>query len=373
MRAVEQILPRSVARVSLSQIQKNFKLLVTGWHGAVPMIKCNAYGHGMIEVGRVLERSPKARALGVATLEEGVRLRRNGIAAPIWVFSDCGPWTETTAGLVEAFNLTPVLHSTDDVKALLKPRYKKLRGRIGVHLKFNTGMNRLGIPLTDLEQVRRLLVNAGITPAGLCSHLAIAENPRCAPTRTQVARFKQVIEAFAGLDVSYIHSSNTSALLGETELQLSKLCNVARPGIGLYGYGGPRGARLGLKPTLEWRARVVSSREVGRGEIIGYGGTFRARQTTPQSVLAVGYGDGLMRILSNQEIFVKAGTQLKRASILGRVSMDLTSINIRLKPGSWVTLLGEGAAQGEMMASQAQTIVYEILTSISSRVPRQFL
>lgn len=374
MRALEQILPRTIARVSLSTVKRNFALLATGWDGAVPMVKCNAYGHGMIEVARVLETSAKTRAFGVATLEEGVRLRRAGVKAPIWVFSDCGPWSDTTSGLIEAFRLTPVLHSTEDVKAILKPRYKRLLASQGVHLKFNTGMNRLGIPLTDLEQVRRLFLKAGVTPEGLCSHLAIAEDATCPPTRAQVAGFEQVVSSFAGQVVSHIHCSNTAAMLSESQLHLSKLCNVARPGIGLYGYGGRAGEKLGLRPALEWRARVVSSRVVSRGEIVGYGGTFRAQKRTPQSVLAIGYGDGLKRILSNGEILVRAaGSAPKRVRLLGRVSMDLTSINIRLKPGSWVTLLGEGAAQGEMMASQAQTIVYEILTSISSRVPRQFL
>lgn len=365
-------LPRTFARVDLGIVRRNFKLLIKGCDGGVPMLKCNAYGHGLVEVARAFEGEAKVTAVGVATLEEGVNLRRAGVKKSIWVFSDCGPWTEDTAALVDSFKLTPVLHTLPDVKAALKDRSRNVLKRTGFHLKFNTGMNRLGLDLADAAEIETLLARAGLVPEGVCSHLAMAEEPKSKTTRSQLARFAEVAARFKDQGAAYIHCANTGALLNEASLKLAKFCNVARPGIGLYGYGGARGETRGLKPALTWQARVVSARELKRGEVVGYGATFSAAANVPQAVLAVGYGDGFKRILSNREILVEASGRARRARVLGRVSMDLTSINCRLKPGTWVTLLGAGSSQGELMARQADTIIYEILTSLSPRVARRY-
>lgn len=364
---------RTIAEVRLSVIRDNYKRLVKGWSGGVPMVKCNAYGHGIVQTARALEALSSVIALGVATLDEAISLREAGVKKPIWVFSECAPFNDELARVLEKFALTPLIHDLDDLKAALKSRHRKLLNAVGIQLKFNTGMNRLGIAVEHAAEARRLLEAANRRAQGLCSHLANSEDPSAAITRTQLRRFGAVVETFSGHAVSYIHCGNTAATLADKKLELSQFCNVIRPGIGMYGYGAKAGELFGLKPALKWKARVVAARELIGGELVGYGTTYKAKGRVAQAVLGAGYGDGLKRLLSNKALLVSSRQRLQKAVVMGRVSMDLTSINIRSKPGEWVTLLGEGRRQGEFMAEQAETVVYEILTSISTRVPRIYL
>lgn len=365
---------RAVAHVHLDRVRRNLAILVAAARersrelvGAVPMVKCNAYGHGLPEIGRVLEAIPDVVALGVASLSEGVVLRSKKIHKPIWVFSDSGPWDESVASLAAHARLTPVFHRFEDLKAAVRTR---ARLEAGFHLKFNTGMNRLGIDCAKAAEVRRWCAVRGLRPQGICTHFATAEEPSSSHSRMQLELFRGVVAEFSSLDVSHIHCANTAAILEAKRLGWGTFCNVFRPGIGLYGYGGRAGRRAGLKPVLELRARVISARRLKPGALVGYGSTFRAVEAEMQALLSIGYGDGFMRRLSNEKILVRG----KKVRVLGRVSMDLTSLAIRATPGTWVRLLGESDVQGEVMASAAQTIPYELLTSISStRVPRIYI
>ncbi len=352
---------RVVAEVSLARVRQNLELLVragggTRLQGAVPMVKSNAYGHGLVEVGRALEGARQTLALGVASIDEGATLRESGRRKPIWVFSGCSPFTEVSQAAVKRYALTPVIHNLPDLRKLLAARH-----RPAFHLKFNTGMNRLGIGLDEVSTVRAMLERARVRPEGICTHLASAEEPGAPLTVDQLSRFREVVAEFSSHESSYIHCSNTAATLATAKLQLGGLCNVIRPGIGLYGYGGS-----GLKPALKLRARVLATRQLLPGEVVGYGGTYRASKPGPQIVLALGYGDGFLRRLSNTRLLVGG----VKVPVLGRVSMDLTSLGMKAKPGTWVTLLGDNADQGTLMAEAAGTIIYEVLTSISARVPR---
>ncbi|MBI3555355.1 MAG: alanine racemase [Deltaproteobacteria bacterium] len=354
-------LQRVVAEVQLAAIRKNLELLVRTAgakhvQGAAAMVKCNAYGHGLLEVARELERARQTLALGVASLEEGAALRAGGVRKPIWVFSGAAPYDDVTQDAVKRFGLTPVVHNLADLKRLLA-----VRRRPDFHLKFNTGMNRLGLEMADIGLVRGMLERARARPQGICTHFASAEEGQAPITRDQISRFREVAAEFSAFSISHIHCSNTAASMGAGTLQLDELCNVIRPGLGLYGYGG-----TGLKPALKLRARVLWTRALRSGEVVGYGGTYRTSSHLEQSVLALGYGDGFLRRLSNCRLIVGG----KRVEVLGRVSMDLMSLGMKAKPGSWVTLLGDDQEQGTHMAEAAGTIIYEILTSISARVPR---
>ena len=160
-----------------------------------------------------------------------------------------------------------------------------------------------------------------------------------------------------------MHAAATRSLIETRALGLWGLCNVARPGIGLYGYGLPK--KCGLKPVLEWRALVLRTRRLNKGDRVGYGGEYTARGGETEAVLGCGYGDGLPRAL--------AGGTIGRRKILGRVSMDLMSIaGNGLRVGHSVRILGESVDQGERLALDAGTIIYEILTGISTRVARRY-
>lgn len=336
------------------------------------MVKCNAYGHGLTEVSSALEASSRVLAFGVATLDEGITLRRAGIAKPIWIFSDCAPWTDELALGLRENDLTAIVHSVDDLRALVKLKTHKAWDSLKFHLKFNTGMNRLGINISEVSWARALLERTGVKPEGLCSHLASSDDPAALITRSQIKRFRQIVADFASLNTSYIHCANSGAIFAEKKMGLGKFCNTVRPGIAMYGYAGRTGQKLGLRPALEWHARVLASRHLSKGMVVGYGASFRADQNLAQAILGVGYGDGLKRCLSGRAIKVSVNGKLRTTRLLGRVSMDVASVELRLKPGSWVTLLGESEEQGRHLAESAGTIVYELLTSISSRVPRMY-
>lgn len=379
-------LERIVAEVDLRQIRSNLDVLLKTarsstplLRGAVAMVKANAYGHGLVGVSRGIEKSKGCLALGVTTLDEGVALREGGCRKPIWVFSGSAPWTELTARAVEKYRLTPVIYSLQDLRQLIKPRHLRAVRSQGFHLKFNTGMNRLGLELSDLAEVRRLIERGGELPSGLCTHFACADNLSHSLTQAQVGAFEEVLANAPRREGAYIHCANTSAILAGRRLATSRACNVVRPGLGLYGYHeGPHGKYLRTRPALKLRARVLAARELVAGCTVGYGATYRARGGEPEAVVALGYGDGLFRVLSNRSLLIAHPTKgtstgkLARAAVLGRVSMDMVALGMKAKPGNWVTLLGASPRQGYEMAEAAGTIIYEILTSISARVPRVF-
>ncbi|MEW6056531.1 MAG: alanine racemase [Bdellovibrionota bacterium] len=369
---------RTVAIVNSRALGYNLKQLIKASEaahpalvGAVPMVKCNAYGHGLVAVAKKFRQNRKVVALGVATRAEAIELRESGISEPIWVFSDSAPWGDELAGLVSRYRYTPIFHSIEDLRAALAPRYKSLWKRCEFQVKFNTGMNRLGISVEDAGLVRRLVKRSKVRVAGVCSHLACADQPGNAVTRSQTSRFIEVARNFSN-DTSYIHCSGTSAILHGKHLGLGALCNVVRPGIGLYGYAGKEGRSLQLKPALKWVAQVLARRDLKASECVGYGATCRLKSSASQAIIGVGYGDGFKRILSNTKILVGRNGKRHAIDVLGRVSMDLTSLRLDLRPGSWVELLGTDIRQAEIMAKNAETIVYELLTSISQRVPRVY-
>ncbi|MBI2606069.1 MAG: alanine racemase [Deltaproteobacteria bacterium] len=378
---VYALLPARVeATIRLSRLNSNFARICANaarasdrFAGAVAMVKGNAYGHGLIEVSRALARESKLTAFGVASLDEAARLRAAGLRKPVWVFSGAGPFSENTAAICVRHGLTPVIYTTEDLRRCLRACARN--PSLQFHLKFNTGMNRLGIDPADFASVLNLFGAAGGGAArfrshvkGICTHLASAdESP--SQTSRQIEIFRALTRAcFA---VAYIHCANSATSVSSDLFGTGAFCNLIRPGIGLYGYAGAAGARLGLQPVLELRARVLQSRSLRRGDRVGYGGTYSARAGEREAVVASGYGDGLHRALSNREILISTGGKALRAvSVLGRVSMDMTSLGAGLKPGSWVTLLGMNQRQGERMASEAGTIIYEILTSLTDRVAR---
>jgi alanine racemase len=320
-----------------------------------------------VPVAQQLELEPSVCALGVATLEEGIELRRNRIQKPIWVFSECTPFREEFAQICARYALVPVLHQFQDLRRCLS--YRVRFPNLQYQLKFNTGLNRLGIDPSEAGEVRRLLVQTGLGPQGVCTHFAEAENPKSALTRAQVRAFRALVGDFGHLVGSYIHSANSAALLEEKHLQLGGFCNSARPGLAVYGYGHSPEAAANLEPALTWAARVLIHRRLAAGDRVGYGGTFRAAKPMASSVLALGYGDGFPRLLSNQPLLLDGAT---RRRVLGRVSMDLTVVTGEYPADSWVTLIGDGAGQATTLARASKTIVYEILTSISPRVPRVY-
>lgn len=362
---------RVKAQVKLSQISKNFKALAkhSGGKSVIPMVKANAYGHGIIPVARQLIEEPGLFALGVASFSEAELIRKSGVKSEdssIIVFSNFLGSLEDLIQMSEQNKFIPVISNFEDLKSFI--RYSS---DLPYHLKFNTGMNRLGIGMEDLERTLRLISESNALPQGVLTHLATSENPKHPLSRKQKENWIEVRRSFKNLSPRILtHFANSGAILEKKFWELEELTDIIRPGISLYGItarpGRPPRLFCEITPALSLYSRVLGSRILRPKEQVGYGATYQAKHAHPMAVIASGYGDGIHRILSRQKVF---GHQ-----ILGTISMDMIAIRTKqlLKPGSWVEILGQNTDWWQE-AQKASTIPYEILTSLSDRVKRIYV
>lgn len=365
---------RCFVEISRSQIAANYRAVrdaVGPGTQIMGVVKANAYGHGAVEVASVLA-AEGAKWLAVSSVEEGVALRRSGVNCRVLIMAGVMPWEHEAT---REFRLTPVAHSLDDLR-----RFDEV-GPMEVHLKIDTGMNRLGTceSAVEIAGVIGNLRNARVE--GLLSHFASAADFTSEQTDEQIREFKEIWEALAGLGVrpALMHFASTNAIAYPRR---DAWLSLVRPGHAIYGYVSPaRGhappAVLTVKPALSWRARIIAVKDVPAGSKIGYGGTFVAASPMRLAVLAAGYADGVPHRLSNKGKVIARG---RFAPIVGTVSMDLTTIDITnspaMVPGDLVTLLGrEGdvALDAQQIARAAGTISYNVLCGISARVKRFYI
>jgi alanine racemase len=332
------------------------------------VVKANAYGHGAVEVAKVLA-AEGAGWLAVSSVEEGISLRRAGIECRVLVMAGVMAWEHEA---LRDFRLTPVAHSFDDLR-----RFDE-GSPIDVHLKIDTGMHRMGTCKTPAEIAAAISMLRNVRVEGLLSHFASAADFTSSQTEEQIAEFNNVRESLArfGVRPTLMHFASTNAIAYPRR---DALLSLVRPGHAIYGYVSPaRGHApapcFAVKPALSWRTRIVTVKDVPAGSKVGYGGSFTAQTPMRLAVLAAGYADGVPHRLSNKGKVIAGG---RFAPIVGTVSMDLTTIDITgspgLKCGDEVTLLGqEGdvSLDAQQIARTAGTISYNVLCGISSRVKR---
>jgi alanine racemase len=366
--------------VSREQIACNYRNVCSVVGPAVDVagvVKADAYGHGALEVARVLT-AEGAQWLAVSSVDEGVNLRCGGIhQTRILVMGGFLPYEGEA---VVEFDLTPVVHSLEQMRQV--ERLAESSGKpVRYHLKIDSGMGRLGTRaaageiLAVLEEGRRAQLE------GLMTHFASAADYTSAQTGEQLAYFHAVAEALrqGGVRAARLHTSSTNAIgYGRVE----GWHNMVRAGHALYGYVSPaRGDAprqlLDVKPALTWKAKILAVKEIPEGTLVGYGGTFRAPRAMRIGILGAGYADGMFHRLSNRGKVIADG---KLTPILGTISMDLTTIDLShttaLEAGSEVTLLGtegEATLDAQQIARVAGTISYNILCSISARVRRVYV
>jgi alanine racemase len=335
------------------------------------VVKANAYGHGAVEVARVLA-AEGAKWLAVSSVEEGVALRQAGIDCRLLIMAGVMQWEHEA---VREFRLTPVAHSLDDLRRLDEG------GRLDVHLKVDTGMHRLGTGGSADEIAAAILGLRNVRVEGLLSHFASAADFSSAQTETQIREFTGMWQALDTLGVRppLMHFASTNAIAYPRR---DAWLSLVRPGHAIYGYVSPaRGAApppvLRVRPALSWKARIIAVKDIPAGSKVGYGGSFTASSPMRLAVLAAGYADGVPHRLSNRGKVIAGG---RFAPIAGTVSMDLTTIDITqspgMKPGDEVTLLGrEGDVQldAQQIARTAGTISYNVLCGISARVKRFYI
>jgi len=361
---------QTIARVHLDVFRQNVQALRKALGPAVKLmavVKSNAYGHGLVQIAQAAQEE-QADFLAVALAEEGVILRQAGITLPILVLEGLSQATTQQAVL---YDLTLTVHTEAHLRYANEAA--QAAGKTAhVHLKLDTGMNRIGV--RDKAELPALLDLMYMMPRvrlkGVFTHFACADSPDSSMTDAQLVRFAEMLRLLpTGL---LVHASASSAALVREDARFS----MVRAGISLYGYP-PVKTPVPLKPILSWITEIIHVKEIGPGDSVSYGATMTASHPMKVATLAVGYGDGFHRVLSNKAQVLIAGT---RCRVLGTICMDQTMVDVshvkNVKIGDIATLIGRDGDEeitADELANLAGTISYEVLLSISSRVPRVYL
>ena len=373
----------TIARIDLGALRHNYRLLrrrlPDGCALLVP-VKADAYGHGLLPVGRVLE-SEGADWLGVAIIEEGLELRRGGVGMRILVL---GGLADGSEALAVQSDLTPVVYRSASVRALNAIAARSGR-RVPVHLKVDTGMNRLGVPIGHLAAFLELLDGLDhVYVDGVMTHLAEAENADGAFTEAQLRSFDDAVRLVRahGHTPRWLHAANSAAVMtgrGTDHLPLVPDGEaLVRPGIALFGHAPDAGLEGAwpLRPVMSFESAIAFLKKVPAGSEVSYGRTWRATRDTKLATLPVGYGDGYWRAFGNRAEAIVRG---HRVPVVGRVCMDLCLLDVTDVPhvaeGDRAVLMGamgEEVVTAAELASLVDTLPYEILCAVSPRVPRVY-
>lgn len=335
------------------------------------VVKANAYGHGMIEISKKLEKLG-VEDFAVATLQEGISLRKSGIKGNILIL---GSTHFTEISYVMKYDLIQTIVDYEYAKTISE---RDLDGEIKVYIKVNTGMNRLGESYQNLNKIKDIYHLEHIKVLGLFTHLCAAdgmEKDDIAFTRKQIERFQKVIFhlKLSGYSVGKIHIQSSYGILNYPDLK----CDYVRAGIIMYGVHSEKDMdtrfKLDLKPVLSVKARITSIKEIQAGETVGYGQRFIAEKSIYIASVSIGYADGYPRSLS--ETGAKVMVNGKYAEVIGRICMDQMMICIAdiegVKVGDIVTLIGEDSLiSAEVVADWAGTITNELLSRLGARLDR---
>ncbi len=359
----------------LAMNMRQFRGVLPAGVALMAVVKADAYGHGAVPVSEVA-LAEGAAMLGVASLEEGVHLRRNNITAPILILGYTDP---RQFNLLVECGLTPTIFHWESVSALSRLA-AGLGKKVPVHVKLDTGMGRLGLnhlreAMSFLEQASRL---PGVTLQGVYTHFATADEEDSSFVQAQLEQFSGILQACQdkGLVIEIKHAANTAAALRYPRAHL----DMVRLGIGLYGCypgDGDFRQRVRLQPVMFWKSRIVYLKQVPAGTPVSYGRSYYTQSNTRVATVPLGYGDGYSRLFSNRGWMLVRG---QKVPVIGRVCMDLTMLDVGKVPlvqeGDEVVALGEQgeeAIDADELAAGLGTINYEVLCSVGKRVPRVYL
>ena len=361
------------AEIALDRLIANYHLVKkqAGKAKIMAAIKADAYGHGAVEVANTLAEEG-VDFFGVASVEEGVELRKGGIDSDILVLS---PILYNQIDEIIEHNLMPTISELAFFREL-NQRSKTLGTTISAHVEIDTGMTRTGIPYAEAKNaMNTLAASPYIKISGIFSHFPLADADGNFTAR-QIRTFIQLVTGIRqqGLRPRYVHMANSSGIFNFSKAYF----NLVRPGISLYGLRSSPNVYYGdeFKPVLTMKAKIVNLREVPANTPISYGHTFRTSRRSRIATVSVGYADGYPRMLSN---IGEALCNGRRAKIVGTVCMDLMMLDVTDIPdtgiGDVATLIGRDGKEeitAEECATKCKTIVYEITSGIGPRVARVF-
>jgi alanine racemase len=358
------MIPRVIATIDLAAIRHNLREVRrhAPQSRVMAAIKADAYGHGAVPVARALQE--EADGFAVACLEEALVLRDAHIRAPLVLLE--GILSMEEAKLSLRHTLEVVIHDRWQLEML---EALPQGARVSLWIKLDSGMHRLGFPLRDVPGLwRSVQARPEWDFRGWITHLACADEPDNPATREQIAAYGQAIQGLPGAR----SIANSAAVLAWPESRV----DWVRPGLMLYGASplpGRTGAELGLKPAMKLESRLIAVRNYARGDAIGYGAAYRCPEDMSVGVATVGYADGFHRSLPTGTPVVVRG---RRVPMIGRVSMDMITLDLRQVPqaqvGDAVLLWGEGLP-AEEIASLAGTLAYELFCGLTQRVRFQHI
>jgi alanine racemase len=389
----------TVARVDLNALQANFRAL--GEYisretepssgvapGIIAVVKANAYGHGAGQIGRALENAG-ADLLACADIEEGAALRSAGVRAEILIFGALS--VSDLDGLFDC-RLTPTI-STPGAARAVQAAAAKHNQRLRYHLKIDTGMNRLGFRFDNLlRTLPELFQSPNLELDAIYTHFATADDPESALFAEQRQRFERALVDIASLrgvpnrtpgelrregvaafvERPSLHAANSAALLRDSRVWYDRV----RPGLLLYGLvPAPLASTLNVSPVMTLVSRLVAVKGVRDGEIVGYGGRFRAEGPRRIAIVPAGYADGLdVRLAGRGSVLIRG----RRVPVVGSVCMDMLMADVSgldVAPGDEVVIIGkqgDDAIDAREVAAQIGTIPYEVLCRIGSRIERTY-
>ena len=359
--------------VDLDIILQNFNAVCKkAGTDVMAVVKANAYGHGAIEVARILE--DRCAFFGVSSMQEGLELRRAGIQKPILIL---GHTPVSAYPVIVRENIRPAIFQYTDALALSEEAVRQQK-TASFHFAVDTGMSRIGFQATEenADICQKITSLPGLYAEGLFSHFATADCENLDKSHTQAALFRQfdLWLKQRGVTVPVRHMDNSAGLIN-----FSQHYEMVRAGIilyGLYPSDEINHANLHLQPALCWYSRISHIKTLPAGREISYGGTFVTQKDTVVATIPVGYADGYLRSLSGKFYVLIHG---KRAPILGRICMDQMMVDITHIPDAAVedpvVLVGRDGEEiitTEAIAEAAGTFHYEFICGISRRVPRHY-
>lgn len=359
------------AEVSLSAIKHNLseiKKITSKDTKIMAVVKADAYGHGAVEVSKILEKN-KVDYFAVASYSEAKELRDANIKLPILILG----WTppEVICDVADK-SITQTIYDHNMLLEYLKVlKNKKLK----IHLKIDTGMNRLGIfPSNAIEIIKNILKIENIELEGVFTHFSSADSDK-KYTLYQFLKFKNVINKLKKekLQIQTFHCCNSSATVKFPQFHL----DMIRPGIAIYGMLPFKTNKINLMPAMSLKSKIISLKEIGKNEKISYNGTFITKRKSKIAVIPIGYADGYSRHLSNIGEVLICG---KKVKVVGSICMDFIIVDVssikNVKIGDEVILIGrvgEREITADDIAKKIGTINYEIVCLIGKRVPRVYV
>ncbi|MFA7288271.1 MAG: alanine racemase [Melioribacteraceae bacterium] len=375
--AVDDIIRPTQLQIDLRILKENYLKIKSHVFPSkvMPILKANAYGHGLVRVGQLMEEL-KADYVGVAVLEEGILLRESGVTIPILVLG--GIWGNQIPVYIK-YNLAMTASSIEKIKQIDEIS-EGLKKKAKVHLKIDTGMERIGVHYYSADKLlEESLKYKNILVEGIYTHLANSENSDLSYTRLQLDRFNEVLQFYDrhSIEPPIRHISNSGAICQMPEANF----DMVRPGIMLYGvYPFNEMSEIfkpiEVLPALQWKSLVVYFKVIKPNHPVGYGSKWQSDHDVRAVTVPVGYGDGYLRSMSSSaEVIIRN----KKYPVVGSISMDQLVVNIEQDSaynGDEVILIGKSDSveiKVEDLATWAGTIPYEILTNINTRVPRIYI